>query len=1321
MKRGERHQLGAVIEEVRAWVNTAQEARQLAAHMPISGIIALSPDDDELLITVERVAAAGVLDEAWRFTKMAWLDGRKKSLQPAHEAADLVAALHHDFKASASDRRLLALRAGLGARAGTEREDLRRILTDVASSRSQAWQMRHNAAHLPMTRTRFGPLTGEEATAAQSMIQFIDAHHKKPALLLGPSVCGTGSCAEAHASARALAEFHARARQGGLFNLIEQAATRVSMRLSSELDRLPGVLADLDQWRLTARQVLANAEHVPLTRTGALSEREAEVTGELVSIYDANIQAARAFHPSLCRTGACAGLHQPVAVLCAYQARAATSGDGDLIEQAADRVAVQMEAEREQLTAVLDDLDAWRAASLQAQHDAEHMPLTRSGVLTDSERAAMRMIDACLALNHAQASALLAATGCAAGTCHEHHRSGAVLARFHAESLRSGAGVEVVGAAQRVSAQLLQERDQIAELHKKVTTWPDRVAAIYWSRTDAARFLESHADDLVANSVAARTSRVPMRLLPLQDEDCLLAARLALLQHKPLLEADKYFLTETAATAKLVLSAVSAGFTRLWQCRGDGKCEHAHSLLPVVYGQADAIEAELDRLDVDLADMPFDLDLLVEPSLGFTDWLPGDLGNPEWLEAAVTVQARGNLTAILNAASTARQAADRAHAAADNVRAEDVVNALKAMDLDALRKASPRDKFRVAPLDAYGVRNVWDVLQFQGKYTLASLPGLGESSAKAITQAALRLREAVRDDTPVRIDVKRKSERTATLLEALRRWDATRKFKPTEEELALAQALTTLFRNNDKVDRVLAVTEGPVGKPPRLLNDLMISALDRVAPPPVGDVDIWQDFLSRPADYFGMLTELGFTTEDEKKMHGDLPEEIIEAVRAKELKSGILTASLRTYQNFGARFALTQEKVVIGDEMGLGKTVEALAVLAHLRANGQSHFLVVCPAAVVSNWTRETAKHTKLSATRLHGPLWERKYAATSWIRTGGVAVTTYDLLPWAQEHIQKVEVGCAVFDEAHYIKNPNAKRSRAAAGIMDSLKYVVLMTGTPMENSVQEFRNLIGYIRSDLAESAPEFPASKFRKHVAPAYLRRNQDDVLTELPELIEIEEWTSMSAADERAYRDAVQNGHFMDMRRAAMLSGHSVKLDRLKEIVDEAEANGRRAIVFSYFREVLSEVARILRGQVFGPLTGALPATERQSLVDRFAYARSGAVLVAQITAGGVGLNIQSASVVVICEPQLKPTMESQAIARAHRMGQTNTVQVYRLLTENSVDEHIREILAGKRQLFDEFARDSVIAKQAPDAVDVSEAELARIIVAAERERLFGQSN
>lgn len=127
-----------------------------------------------------------------------------------------------------------------------------------------------------------------------------------------------------------------------------------------------------------------------------------------------------------------------------------------------------------------------------------------------------------------------------------------------------------------------------------------------------------------------------------------------------------------------------------------------------------------------------------------------------------------------------------------------------------------------------------------------------------------------------------------------------------------------------------------------------------------------------------------------------------------------------------------------------------------------------------------------------------------------------------------------------------------------------------------------------------------------------------------------------------------------------------------------------------------------------------------MVDEFSAAGHGAVLVAQIVAGGVGLNIQAASVVVICEPQLKPTTEWQAVARARRMGQLESVQVHRLLSEEGVDQRIREILARKRELFEEFARKSETAESAPEAFDVSEAELAREIIAAERERLFAQT-
>jgi SNF2 family DNA or RNA helicase len=197
--------------------------------------------------------------------------------------------------------------------------------------------------------------------------------------------------------------------------------------------------------------------------------------------------------------------------------------------------------------------------------------------------------------------------------------------------------------------------------------------------------------------------------------------------------------------------------------------------------------------------------------------------------------------------------------------------------------------------------------------------------------------------------------------------------------------------------------------------------------------------------------------------------------------------------------------------------------------------------------------------------------------------------------------------------------------------------------------------------------------------------------------------------------------MAMRQAAMVSGaHSHKLQRLVEIVEEAEDNGRRVIVFSYFRQVLDQVAQSLKGHVFGPLTGSVPSAARQIMIDRFSAAGHGAVLVSQIVAGGVGLNIQAASVIVICEPQLKPTTEWQAIARARRMGQLESVQVHRLLSEEGVDQRITEILARKSQLFDDFARVSDTAGSAPEAFDVSEVQLAREVVAAERERLFANS-
>jgi hypothetical protein len=657
--------------------------------------------------------------------------------------------------------------------------------------------------------------------------------------------------------------------------------------------------------------------------------------------------------------------------------------------------------------------------------------------------------------------------------------------------------------------------------------------------------------------------------------------------------------------------------------------------------------------------------------------------------------------------------------AANEVRRVEAAYIISAMGVDRLKEAT-RERIRTAPLTDAGLLTVGAVLEFKW---LESLPGLGPTGATRIRGAAQTLWQTTYDEMPPRIDIKSRTVEATKLLHCLRVWDNIRKSIGGTADVDLAHEISALAEALDKRVTHAIVFCAPHSSAQEFRTSVealvkrawLITDAERSS----NATDPWDDFLSRPADYFALLAELGFITEDEQKARGDLPEEIVEAVRALELKTEYLSASLRGYQSFGARFALVQRKVIIGDEMGLGKTVEAIAVLAHLRAKGSHHFLVICPAAVVTNWIREVCSKSTLAAHRLHGP--DRGAAAMYWSRKGGVAVTTFETLSWLRDDVTGLDdLGCVVIDEAHYIKNPDARRTRNSVQLVKACDRAIFLTGTPLENRLEEFGNLVSYLQPKFVVDADEFSPRRFRRQVAPAYLRRNQEDVLTELPELVEVDEWLTLSPEDSAAYRSAVAAGNFMAMRQAAMTQGkHSRKLQRLLEIVEEAKDNGRRAVVFSYFRDVLDSVTRAVPGRVFGPLTGSVVPAKRQIMIDQFSAAQHGAVLVAQVVAGGVGLNIQAASVVVLCEPQLKPTTEWQAIARAHRMGQLESVQVHRLLSEEGVDQRIREILERKSELFDEFARVSETAGSAPEAYDVSEAALAREIIAVERERLFAQ--
>ncbi|PYG01623.1 Helicase conserved C-terminal domain-containing protein [Georgenia satyanarayanai] len=682
------------------------------------------------------------------------------------------------------------------------------------------------------------------------------------------------------------------------------------------------------------------------------------------------------------------------------------------------------------------------------------------------------------------------------------------------------------------------------------------------------------------------------------------------------------------------------------------------------------------------------------------------------------------------------------------VRAE-----LGGIEVGRLRETTERN-LRLQALEDAGVRTVRDVLD-AGAEQLEALDGVGPHTARAAAAAAHRLAETFRAGVPVRIEPRSDGPLGLGLASLLYRLDRlsgplgahrdeladvattvagqVRQAAPARSRLGLLLRLPSTRERAREALEALARWEPWLTATglPRTVREL--TAL--LAEP--GPLTVWEHLEQHTARYYALLDELvpglGGTA-----AQGTLPAELVERISAFPLDESPLRARLRGYQVFGAKFALNQGRALIGDEMGLGKTVQAIAVMAHLAATGEDRALVVCPASVVVNWCREVTLHSELRVHRVHGP--GREDALAAWHRDGGIAVTTFATLPTIplpatpaptplppSAELLPPAPALLVVDEAHYAKNPRAQRSQQVAAWAERTPRALFLTGTALLNRVEELLSLARLLQPEVVAAIPPHlglaGADTFRRHLAPVYLRRNLDDVLVELPPRMVVDEWETMTPTAERRYRAAVAAGNLMAMRRADLTvpdPADSAKLERLLEIVAEARDGGQRVVVFSYFLDVVARVAeqveRLGGVQAFGPITGSVPAAERQEIVDAFTVGPPGAVLVSQIGAGGVGLNVQAASVVVICEPQLVPAVEDQAIGRVHRMGQQRPVQVHRLLTEDSVDERIEELLAGKRQVFDAYAGESSLAQEALGAVDVTEAELATRVVAAEQARL-----
>lgn len=460
-----------------------------------------------------------------------------------------------------------------------------------------------------------------------------------------------------------------------------------------------------------------------------------------------------------------------------------------------------------------------------------------------------------------------------------------------------------------------------------------------------------------------------------------------------------------------------------------------------------------------------------------------------------------------------------------------------------------------------------------------------------------------------------------------------------------------------------------------------------------GDV-AWQDFSANSIEYFNTLEAInpGILGTDDA-VYG-LPEELAREIQEQDFFPSGLLCKLRRYQEWGVKYALHQERVLLGDEMGLGKTVQAIATMVSLRNTGATHYLVVCPASVITNWCREIRKMSILSVTKIHGS--GKAAALRSWIETGGVAVTTYETTGHFNLD-ESFKFSMLIVDEAHYIKNPEAQRTINVKNISNHAERLLFMTGTALENKVDEMISLINILQPKIASAVQGMEylssAPQFREKVAPVYYRRKREEVLTELPELIESKEWCTLSKAEELVYEQAVLEKRYTEARRVSWNVENindSSKATRMMEIIEEARADGRKIIVFSFFLDTIRKVTELLGSQCYGPINGSISPQRRQEIIDEFDKAPAGVVLAAQIQAGGTGLNIQSASVVIICEPQFKPSIENQAVSRAYRMGQTRNVLVYRLLCDDTVDEKITDMLENKQAIFDAFADKSVAA-------------------------------
>lgn len=422
-------------------------------------------------------------------------------------------------------------------------------------------------------------------------------------------------------------------------------------------------------------------------------------------------------------------------------------------------------------------------------------------------------------------------------------------------------------------------------------------------------------------------------------------------------------------------------------------------------------------------------------------------------------------------------------------------------------------------------------------------------------------------------------------------------------------------------------------------------------------------------------------------------------------------ASLRDYQEKGVRWLQMLHHYgfggILADDMGLGKTLQTIAFLTS-QVTEDSRVLILAPSGLIYNWADEFRKFApQLDLAVVHGLKANREAILSE---NHQIYVTSYATFRQDSELYQEMAFDFLFLDEAQVMKNAQTKIAQSLRQFV--VPAVFALSGTPIENHLGELWSIFQIVLPGLLPNKKEFmklPADRVAQFIKPFVMRRKKEEVLTELPDLIEVvykneleDQHKAIYLAQLQQMRDRLTQVTDQEFQRSRVeilsglmrlrqicdtpalfmdnYQGASGKLDSLRDLLLQVADGGHRVLIFSQFKGMLEKIEQELPnlGLTSFKITGSTPAQDRQEMTKIFNQGERDIFLIS-LKAGGVGLNLTGADTVILVDLWWNPAVEAQAIGRAHRMGQERKVEVYRLITRGTIEEKIQELQEQKRHL------------------------------------------